>query len=58
MVCNGHTLAGSALIVTYLDLRGKNRETGRALGPKHPRRDGGGVRDEERHRCWADHRNI
>lgn len=29
---------GSALIETRSDLSGKNRETGRALGPKHPRR--------------------
>lgn len=29
--------AASALIETRSDLRGKNRGTGRALGPRHPR---------------------
>lgn len=32
VACNGHT---GPLIQTHLDFRGKNRETGRAYGPKH-----------------------
>ena len=47
---------GSALIETRLDLRGKKRETGRAVGPKHPQdRGGGGERDGQRHKTLAGH---
>lgn len=48
--CDGHAHAASALIMAHVYLRGKNRETGTALGSKHSRQRWGRGEDERRHR--------